>query len=422
MGRKARKKERQRALEASANPSMETASYIDDVLALVGRGVASKSGAHVDTQTALNTATVLACCRVVAEGIAQMPVFMMKIMDNGSSTVQRKDPLYRLLGKAPNDWQTSFEFREMMTYHAMLCGGGFAYINRDATGKVVELLPIKPTRITTVQAADTTITYKFRDALGAEQILQQSQVFHLRGPSWDSVNGMDAVQLAREAIGLSIALEESQARLHANGITPSGIFSIDGTLDDEARKRFRARISEMNEGLSNAGRTLILDRNGKYTSTSMTSVDAQHLESRKFQLEEICRAFRVFPQMIGFQDKATTYASAEQFFLAHVVHTLSPWVERWEDCITRDLIGDRSDGPGYEICAKFNMTGLMRGDSAARAQFYNSGITLGWMTRNEARAAEGLPHLDGLDEPLTPANLAPGKVIAPPTDPSSVED
>jgi HK97 family phage portal protein len=383
----------------------EVKGYVDDLLALLSRGWVAKSGATVDTDTALHTAVVFACCRVIAEGVSMMPVTMNKTLDNGSSTIVRDDPLYRVLAKQPNEWQTSFEFREMLTYHSMLTGNGYAYKNTDAKGKLIELIPLVPTRVRTVQDQECKITYKVRDAYGAEMTLRQDQVFHLRGPSWDGVKGMECVQLAREAIGLNIALEESHSRLHANGVSPSGIYSIEGTLDKDARTRFRERIQEMNEGLANVGRILILDRNGKFQPTAMTGVDAQHLESRRWQLEEICRCFRVFPQMIGFQDKATTYASAEQFFLAHVVHSLNPWVDRWESAIFRDLVGDRGFGPGYEIAAKFNMSGLMRGDSAARTAFYAGGIANGWLTRNEVRAFEGLMHLPGLDEPLTPLNM-----------------
>jgi HK97 family phage portal protein len=402
----------------------ERKSYLDDLLALLSRGWDTKSGATVDLDTALRLATVFACCRVVAEGISQMPVTMMRIMDNGSSALERKDPLFRILGKQPNEWQTSFEWREMLQYHAMLTGNAYCYINRDAKQVIQELIPLVPTRCRAVQDQNLNITYKVRDAYGEELILQRKDVFHLRGPSWDGVHGMDVIQLAREAIGLSIALEESHARLHRNGVSPSGIYSIEGTLDVEARKRFRERITEMNEGLSNVGRIMILDRGGKFIPTAMTGVDAQHMENRKFQLEEVCRSLRVFPQMIGFQDKPSTYASAEQFFLAHVVHTLNPWVERWEDAISRDLIGTRADGPGYEILAKFNMKGLMRGDSAARAAFYSSGITLGWLTRNEVRAFEDLPHLDGLDEPLSPLNMGGDAGKPPPglTDPAKTQD
>lgn len=405
-----------------AGGGIERKSYIDDILALLSHGYSTKSGATVDVDTALHVAVVLACCRVVSEGISQMPVQIKRIMDNGSTMIERKDPLFRILAKQPNEWQTSFEFREMLTYHAMLTGNAYAYINRDTLGNIVELIPLVPTRVKVIQDQQCVITYRVRDAYGAEQVLPQNAVFHLRGPSWDGVHGLECVQLAREAIGLNIALEESQARLHRNGVSPSGIYSIEGTMDADARKRFRERITEMNEGLSNVGKILLVDRGGKFIPTAMTGVDAQHLESRKFQLEEICRSLRVFPQMIGFQDKPSTYASAEQFFLAHVVHTLNPWVDRWESAISRDLIGARGDGKGYEIAAKFNMSGLMRGDSAARSAFYTAGITGGWLTRNEVRGFEDLPHLEGLDTPLTPLNMGGSGGPKGPSDPARTQD
>jgi hypothetical protein len=219
--------------------------------------------------------------------------------------------------------------------------------------------------------------------------------------SWDG-----RVKLAREAIGLTIAAEESQADLHRNGLQTSGIISFDGQLGDPARKRIADRIKEMQS--DNSMGVLLLDQAAKFIPMALSGVDSQHLETRRLQIEEICRAMRVFPQIIGHAERSATYASAEQFFMAHVVHSIAPWVERFEQAADRDLIGDEGQQGDFEIVAKMAIQSMMRGDAKARANFYASVIVNGWMTRAEARELEDLPMIPGLDKPLQPLNMGAG--------------
>jgi HK97 family phage portal protein len=232
-------------------------------------------------------------------------------------------------------------------------------------------------------------------------ILPRGDVFHLRGPSWTGAAGLDALQVAREAVGLAIATEETHAALHANGTQPGGVLSVKGSLDDAARARLKESWAQYQGGLANRFKTAVLDMDSTWTPLGMKGVDAEHLDTRRFQIEEICRDLKVFPQMVGYADKTATFASAEAFFLAHVIHTLNPWIENWEQSLARDLFPDEDD-----IVAKFCMQGLLRGDNAARATFYASGITNGWLTRNEARRLEDLNPIEGLGEPLLPLNMS----------------
>jgi len=226
-------------------------------------------------------------------------------------------------------------------------------------------------------------------------------VFHLRGPSWTGTAGLDALQVAREAVGLAIATEQTHAALHANGTQPGGVLSVKGSLDDAARARLKEAWAQYQGGLQNRFKTAVLDMDSTWTPLAMKGVDSEHLDTRRFQIEEICRDLKVFPQMVGYADKTATFASAEAFFLAHVIHTLAPWIENWEQSLARDLFPDEDD-----IVAKFSLQGLLRGDNTARANFYASGITNGWLTRNEARRFEDLNPIDGLEEPLLPLNMA----------------
>ncbi len=371
---------------------------------------ASKSGQTVSIDRALGVSVVFGCARAIAEGLAQMPLKLYREKDRGKEPA-RTHALYRLLAVQPNEWMTSFELVEALTLHTVLTGNGFAFINR-VRGTVRELIPLVPNLVTVRRGPDYTLSYDVRDSAGGSITIPRENMLHLRGPSWNTYVGLDIVQQAREAIGLAMATEESHARLFSNGAQPGGILSTDVQLGDKAIERLKEQWRATFEGTANRFKTAVLDNGFKFHPLSMNGVDAQHLETRKHQIEDICRAFRVFPLMVMHADKTSTFASSEQFFLAHVVHTLEPWVRRWEMAIQRDLIGAAEEG----FFAKFSMQSLLRGDHKTRAAFYGAGIKDGWLTRNEAREREDLDPLDGLDEPLRPLNMGPGNEPPPEDD------
>lgn len=376
-------------------------TWADQMLALLTRGAQSRSGPTINYQNALRVSVVLACCRVIAEGVAQLPLKLY--LEDGASRKPATDhPLYRVLSRRPNSWMTSFEFRETLTYHALLAKGGFAVINRVG-GRVHELLPVTPDRVK-VEVVDGEVRYILRMPDGAFEVLGPGEMFHLRGPSWNGFEGMEAIDYAREAIGLAIATEETHADFHRNGAKTAGVLSIQGGLSDPQIAQLRQAFEEATTG-RNAFRTVVLDQAAKFERMSMTGVDSQHLETRKYQVEEVCRAMRVFPQMVGYSDKTSTYASAEQFFIAHVTHSLQPWLERWEAVVERDLLTDQESAKGYT--AKFTVQAMLRGDAKARAEFYKSLHGMRAITPNEIRALEEMNPIEGGDsfgeEPSAPA-------------------
>ena len=372
--------------------------------ALLG-GQPSKSGVSVNVDTALRTSAALGCCRVLAEGIAQLPLKVMREDESGKKTIEKKHPLHKILWRKPNDWMTSFELRETLMYHALLAESGSAYVSRSSrTGDVLEVIPLVPGRVKPLQDRQNRVAYELSDANGVVGIAKPGELFRIRGPSWNGYRGMEMIQQARDALGLTIAIEEGQAKFHANGARPSGVVGLEGAQKPEVMERLRRSWVDTFGGVGNTARTVFLDNAAKYTPIVMTGVDAQLLETRKFQVEDVARMFRVFPQLLGYSDKTSTYASAEQFFLAHVIHSLGPWIERWEQSIARDLLTEDELDKGY--FAKFSVQGLLRGDAKSRAEFYSSGILNGWLVRNEARRIEDLDPLDGLDEPLVPLNMA----------------
>ena len=386
----------------------KAAALTDVWAALVDGGGSSKAGLAVTPQAALQATVVLACVRVLAEGIAQLPFCLYRSNGRGAEEA-RQHPLYTIISRRPNEWQTSLEWRETMMIHAVLTGDGLSFINRVG-GTIRELIPLLPGTVTIEQQSDYSLQYRVAFADGRQELLPRSQVWHLRGPSWNAYSGLDALRLAREAIGLALATEETHARFHGNGARPGGILTSELPLKDDQVNRLREAWQQTQGGVANAMKTAILSGGLKYQQLMMTGVDAQHIETRKFQIEEVCRAFRVFPAMVGYSDKTATYASAEAFFAAHVRHSLLPWGERFEQATDRDCLSAAEIADGYYTALDYRQ--LLRGDAASRAAFYASGITNGWMTRNEARAEEDLNPLEGLDEPLKPLNMGGGNDAA----------
>lgn len=372
-----------------------------------------KSGVAVTWSTALDVTTVLACVRVIAEGVAQVPLRVMRELDGGNGSEPAVDhPLYKLLNRRPNQWQTSFAFRETMLIHLALTGNFYAYKSM-VRGKVRELYAIDPGFVTVNQNLDRTITYTITGTDGKSQTLPQSMVWHVRGASWDSVKGLDAVRQAREAIGLSIATENTQSEMHANGLQMAGTYATEQKLTPEQYKQIQTWIAAQVGGI-NRHKPFIIDSGFEWTPQSMTGVDAEHLETRKFQIEEICRAFRVFPAMVGHAGQAMTFASAEQIFLAHVIHTLQPWIVRIEQSIDNDLLNADGDEVYF---AKFNMNSLLRGAAKDRGEFYakalGSGGSPAWITPNEIRSLEDMNPITGGDELPKPTNIAPAAAEKP---------
>jgi HK97 family phage portal protein len=381
-------------------------------------GRESNTGRVVNVQTALEVTTVLRCAGVIADGIATVPVKLFRKEPGGSRRAEAMEhPLHDVLTVAPNEWQDSLQFRETLAFHLVLTGNAFCFINR-VRGRVVELLPIEPGKVSVKQGNDWSLAYEVTGLDGVRRSVPAESIWHIRGPSWNSWIGLESVKLAREAIGLALATEEAHARLHSNGVQPSGAWVVDGTLTRDQHKALTEWIKQNHAGLSHAGEPLVLDRAAAWKSAAMTGVDAQHVETRRLQIEEICRAFGVMPIMVGFSDKASTYASAEQMFLAHAVHTVRPWHRRFEAAIKRGLLTAAERAEGYY--PKFLDAELMRGAAKDRGEFYARALGAGgspaWMEINEVRGFEDMDEVDwGNGQPTAPATQqVPGTPAQPP--------
>lgn len=390
----------------------------EDILSeIAGNTAASKSGARVNWKTALQITTAFACARVIADGLAQVPFKLFQDQPGGGKRAVREHSLYDLLASKPNDRQSSFEFREQLALHLVFCGQAFVWKNRVGS-RVVELLAYEPNAVT-VRRDGWDLRYWVATESGRQIEVPAEDMWHLRGPSWDGFTGLDAVRLAREALGLALVAEEHSARMFGNGARVGGILTADGTPKPEDRKEMRDSWQATYGGVANAFKTALLWGGIKYQPVAMQADEAQLIEQRRFQIEEICRFARVLPIMIGHYDKAATFASAEQMFLAHVVHTLGPWYARLEQSADINLLTDQERQRGMYF--KFLPQALMRGAHKDRAEYFakalGSGGSPAWMTQDEVRELDELNPLGGaaatLREPSNVGTKVPATTETP---------
>lgn len=356
------------------------------------------AGEVVSYHTALETATALACGRVIADGMATPELHICRTAPDGRNVLATDERVYRLLNRRPNEFQTSFEFRRSLTLHCAFTGNALA-IKVKVGRELRELIPVVPGSFTIERRGRYDIRFRCHDEFGLIGEFGPADVLHLPNLQWDLIKGLDSTRLAAKALGLSIAAEKHQATLHQNGGRPAGILSTSNAVSQDIIERLRKSWKAFSE--SNRNGTAILDNGFKYEPLSASAVDNQHLETRRFQVEEICRAWGVFPIMVGHSDKSATFASSEAFFAAHDIHTLEPWRRLWCERLDEFVL----DGAG-PLFAKFDTRYLRAGSIKDRAVHARTMAEMGIYTRNELREIEGLDPLPGLDEPLTPLNMS----------------
>ena len=376
-------------------------------------GGESRSGVAVTWSSALQVTAMLACCRAVAEGIAQCGFKLQRPRTNGSGSEQARDhALFRILHRRPNGWQTAFEFWETLVFHLMMVGNAFVYVSRNPRGDVLELIVIEPGKVTVHQRADMSLVY---DVTGDDGQIRRfnKEIWHLRGPSWNGWMGMETVKLAREALGLALALEQSHARQHKDGLKVTGHYSVDDPLTDDQHKQITAWLKKY--ASASGADPLVLDRGAKWFSQQMTGVDAQHIETRKFQIEEVCRAARVMPIMLGVPGAAGAYDNGETMLIAHVMHTLAPWGTRIEQSAEVNLLSEADQRGGHEV--KVNLSALMRGDYKSRQEGLQIQRRNGVINADEWRDLEDMnPREDkGGQQYIVEGNMAvqDGRDLAP---------
>ena len=366
------------------------------------------SGNRVTEQSAMQMTAVYACVRILSEAIAGLPLHLYRYTETDSKEKAIKHPLYFLLHDEPNPEMTSFVFRETLMTHLLLWGNAYAQIIRNGKGEVVGLYPLMPNRMTVDRDEKGQIYYQYQvsdsDAPTMKDgtvNLKKEDVLHIPGLGFDGLVGYSPIAMAKNAIGLSIATEEYGAKFFANGATPGGILEYPGTVKDPDRVR-----DSWNKGFSgrNSHKVAILEEGMKYTPISISPNEAQFLETRKFQIDEIARIFRVPPHMVGDLEKSS-FSNIEQQSLEFVKYTLEPWLMRWEQSINRALLSANEKSTYF---VKFNVDGLLRGDYQSRMNGYATARQNGWMSANDIRELENLdliPKEDGGDLYLINGNM-----------------
>lgn len=374
-------------------------------------GSETAAGIAVTPDRAMQVSAVYACARIIAEDIGKVPYPVYKKLPDGGRERATSSPFWGLIHDRPFGGPNTFglssqQFRETLTLWCLLRGNGYAYKN-TVEGRVVELIPIHPSKVRIEVLYDNEVLYWVRMKGDREVPHTRKEIFHMMGPSEDGIQGVSIVTMARQTIGIALAAEEFEARLFSNSARPSGLLSTDAVLDDDAIKRLRAQWEETYGGLANAHKIAILEQGLTWQTTSMSPGDAEMLQTRKFEVSEIARWFRIAPHKVGDMEHAT-FTNIEVQREEHVQDTLLPWAVRWDNAINQQVIGTNN------VFAELLFDGLLRALTKDRFEAYTMATGGPWMTRNEARVKENLERLEGLDEVIMPLNLGTAEDAAAP--------
>lgn len=371
----------------------------------------SSAGKNVNERSAMQMTAVYSCVRILAEAVAGLPLHLYRYKEDGGKERAIDNNLYHLLHDEPNKEMSSFIFRETLMTHLLLWENAYAQIIRNGKGEVVALYPLMPNKMQVDRDENGELYYIYTRSSdeaktmdGVTVYLTPRDVLHIPGLGFDGLVGYSPIAMAKNAIGLAIATEEYGAKFFANGAAPSGVLEHPGTIKDPSR--LRENWNSTFGGSANSGKVAVLEEGMKYTPISISPEQAQFLETRKFQIDEIARIFRVPPHMVGDLEKSS-FSNIEQQSLEFVKYTLDPWVIRWEQSLSRALLNEDEKRKYF---FKFNLEGLLRGDYESRMSGYAVARQNGWMSANDIRELENMdkiPAEDGGDLYLINGNMLP---------------
>ncbi len=350
------------------------------------------SGKPVNERTAMQTTAVYACVRILAEAIASLPLHVYEYQDDGGKKLVHDHPLYYLLHDEPNPEMTSFVFRETLMSHLLIWGNAYAQIIRDGAGRVLGLYPLLPDKMDVQRDDRGNIYYVYSRNSDENPMfkeygnikLKAEDVLHIPGLGFDGLIGYSPIAMAKNAVGMTLACEEYGASFFANGANPGGVLEHPGVLKDPSK--VRESWNSVYRGVNNAHKIAVLEEGMKYQQIGIPPEEAQFLETRKFQINEIARLYRIPPHMVGDLDKSS-FSNIEQQSLEFVKYTLDPWVIRWEQSLQRSLLLPGEKGKYF---IKLNVDGLLRGDYQSRMNGYAVGRQNGWFSANDIREMENM--------------------------------
>ena len=369
------------------------------------------SGKTVTERSSLQVSAVYACVRVLSEAVASLPLHLYREEGEGSKVKAADHPLYFLLHDEPNEEMTAYTFWETLMTHLLLWGNAYVQIIRNGKGDVIALYPLMPNRMRVDRDEKGKIYYEYQwsrstDAPTMKDTivrLTSKEVMQIPGLGFDGLVGYSPIAVAKNSIGLSMACEEYGSKFFSNGAAPSGVLEHPGVLKDpeKVRDSWQAAFG----GSQNAGKVAVLEEGMKYSPISINPQEAQFLDTRKFQIEEICRIFRVPPHMIGDLEHSN-YSTLEEQSLEFVTYSLQPWLIRIA-AISRSLLKKEEKGNYF---ARFNVDGLLRGNYESRMQGYATGISNGFMSVNDVRRLENwdlIPEEEGGNLLLVNGSMTP---------------
>lgn len=350
------------------------------------------SGKPVNERTAMQTTAVYACIRILAEAVASLPLHVYEYQDDGGKKLVHDHPLYYLLHDEPNPEMTSFVFRETLMSHLLIWGNAYAQIIRDGAGRVLGLYPLLPDKMDVQRDDRGNIYYVYSRNSDENPMfkeygdirLKAEDVLHIPGLGFDGLIGYSPIAMAKNAVGMTLACEEYGASFFANGANPGGVLEHPGVLKDPSK--VRESWNSVYRGVNNAHKIAVLEEGMKYQQIGIPPEEAQFLETRKFQINEIARLYRIPPHMVGDLDKSS-FSNIEQQSLEFVKYTLDPWVIRWEQSLQRSLLLPGEKGKYF---IKLNVDGLLRGDYQSRMNGYAVGRQNGWFSANDIREMENM--------------------------------
>lgn len=350
------------------------------------------SGKPVNERTAMQTTAVYACVRILAEAIASLPLHVYEYQDDGGKKLVHDHPLYYLLHDEPNPEMTSFVFRETLMSHLLIWGNAYAQIIRDGAGRVLGLYPLLPDKMEVQRDDRGNIYYVYSRNSDENPMfkeygnikLKAEDVLHIPGLGFDGLIGYSPIAMAKNAVGMTLACEEYGASFFANGANPGGVLEHPGVLKDPSK--VRESWNSVYRGVNNAHKIAVLEEGMKYQQIGIPPEEAQFLETRKFQINEIARLYRIPPHMVGDLDKSS-FSNIEQQSLEFVKYTLDPWVIRWEQSLQKSLLLPGEKGKYF---IKLNVDGLLRGDYQSRMNGYAVGRQNGWFSANDIREMENM--------------------------------
>lgn len=367
-----------------------------------GEPLLDLTGGDINQTAAMKYTAVFSCCRVLSETYASMPIMLYRKKENGDRESRNDLSIYDILRNKPNEEMSAFNFKEACMMALNLGGNSVSEKLVNRYGEVVGLYPYQWQNVNIARSKETNkLVYEIRDGTRKKE-LSRSQVFHIPGLSLDGIVGLSPIEYAASAIKLGLNYEKFGTKFYENGANSSGAFTFPNTLSDQAYNRLKEDLTKAYAGLRNTGKPILLEEGGTFTPFTIKPADAQLIENKRFQIEDICRIYRVPQHLVQMLERSTNN-NIEHQSLEFVMYTMLPWFKRSEENMNMQLLDPKERKAGFYL--EFKIDALLRGDAKSRAEAYAVGRQWGWLSVNDIRRLENLNPIPNGDIYLQPLNM-----------------